>query len=85
MTRAAVLDRPGASSRIEDLELAEPGPGEVRVRMLASGVCHSDLHVRDGEWERPGPMVLGHEGAGIIENLGPGVDGLVIGQPVALS
>ena len=85
MTRAAVLDRPGASSRIEDLELAEPGAGEVRVRMLASGVCHSDLHVRDGEWDRPGPIVLGHEGAGIIETLGPGVDGLVIGQPVALS
>ena len=75
----------GTPSRIEDLELAEPGPGEVRVRMLASGVCHSDLHVRDGEWERPGPIVLGHEGAGVVETLGPGVDGLSIGQPVALS
>jgi S-(hydroxymethyl)glutathione dehydrogenase / alcohol dehydrogenase len=85
MTRAAVLERPGTPSRIENLELAEPGPGEVRVRMLASGVCHSDLHVRDGEWERPGPIVLGHEGAGIIETLGPGVEGLSIGQPVALS
>ena len=45
--------------------------------MLASGVCHSDLHVRDGEWDRPGPIVMGHEGAGIIEALGPGVDGAV--------
>ena len=42
--------------------------------MLASGVCHSDLHVRDGEWQRPGPVVIGHEGAGVVEALGPGVD-----------
>ncbi len=53
--------------------------------MTASGVCHSDLHVRDGEWERPGPIVLGHEGAGVIEALGSDVDGLRVGQPVALS
>ena len=50
--------------------------------MLASGVCHSDLHVRDGEWDRPGPIVMGHEGAGIIEALGPGVDGAVTGLEV---
>jgi S-(hydroxymethyl)glutathione dehydrogenase/alcohol dehydrogenase len=85
MTRAAVLDRPGVPSRIEDLELAQPGPGEVRVRMLASGVCHSDLHVRDGEWQRPGPLVMGHEGAGVVEAIGPGVSGLRLGQAVALS
>jgi len=85
MTRAAVLDRPGVPSRIEDLELAEPGPGEVRVRMLASGVCHSDLHVRDGEWVRPGPVVMGHEGAAVVDALGDGVVGLAIGQPVALA
>jgi S-(hydroxymethyl)glutathione dehydrogenase / alcohol dehydrogenase len=71
--RAAVLDRPGVPTRIEELELDPPGEGEVRVRMLASGVCHSDLHVRDGEWERSGPIVLGHEGAGLVEELGPGV------------
>jgi len=53
--------------------------------MLASGVCHSDLHVRDGDWERPGPIVLGHEGAGVIETVGAGVTGLHAGQPVALS
>jgi S-(hydroxymethyl)glutathione dehydrogenase/alcohol dehydrogenase len=85
MPRAAVLERPGQPSRIEELDLAEPGRGEVLVRMTASGVCHSDLHVRDGEWDRPGPIVLGHEGAGIVEILGPGVEGLAIGQPVALS
>jgi S-(hydroxymethyl)glutathione dehydrogenase/alcohol dehydrogenase len=85
--RAAVLDRPGVPSRLEELELAEPQPGEVRVRMLASGVCHSDLHVRDGEWERPGPIVMGHEGAGVIETLGPGLGaaGLETGRLVALA
>ena len=67
----------------------EPREGEVRVRMLASGVCHSDLHLRDGEWPRPGPFVIGHEGAGRVEALGPGVEpdafGLKVGALVALS
>jgi S-(hydroxymethyl)glutathione dehydrogenase/alcohol dehydrogenase len=71
--RAAVLDRPGVPTRIETLDLDPPGDGEVRVRMVAAGVCHSDLHVRDGEWDREGPIVLGHEGAAVIEELGPGV------------
>ena len=53
--------------------------------MLASGVCHSDLHVRDGEWIRPTPMAMGHEGAGVVEAVGPGVRSLRVGQPVALS
>ena len=53
--------------------------------MLASGVCHSDLHVRDGEWPRPTPIVMGHEGAGVVEAVGPGVERLHPGQPVALS
>jgi S-(hydroxymethyl)glutathione dehydrogenase/alcohol dehydrogenase len=71
--RAAVLDRPGVPVRIETLELDPPGPGEVRVRMAVAGVCHSDLHVRDGEWEREGPIVLGHEGSAIVEAVGEGV------------
>jgi S-(hydroxymethyl)glutathione dehydrogenase / alcohol dehydrogenase len=82
--RAVVLDEAGSPARIETLELIEPRAGEVRVRVQASGVCHSDLHVRDGEWERPTPMVMGHEGAGVIEAVGPGVT-LRVGQPVALS
>jgi len=48
-----------------------PGPGEVRIRMAASGVCHSDLHVLDGDWTRPAPTVMGHEGAGWVESVGP--------------
>jgi S-(hydroxymethyl)glutathione dehydrogenase / alcohol dehydrogenase len=83
--RAAVIERPGTPLVIEDLVLEEPREDEVRVRMLASGVCHSDLHVRDGEWERPGPIVLGHEGAALVEALGPGVTGLRPGQLVALT
>ena len=87
--RAAVLQQPGEPVAIEELILDEPKWGEVRVRILASGVCHSDLHVRDGEWPRPGPFVIGHEGAGIVEALGPGVDpaatGLALGRLVALS
>ena len=53
--------------------------------MLASGVCHSDLHVRDGEWDRPTPIVLGHEGAGVVEAVGPGVTSPRVGELVALS
>jgi S-(hydroxymethyl)glutathione dehydrogenase/alcohol dehydrogenase len=85
VTRAAVLERAGAPAAIEEIELEEPRAGEVRVRMTASGVCHSDLHVRDGEWDRPGPIVMGHEGAGVVEAVGPGVETLRVGQPVALS
>lgn len=83
--RAAVLDQPGEPLRIEVLQLDPPGPDEVLVRIEASGVCHSDLHVRDGEWPRATPIILGHEGAGIVEAVGPGVDPARVGQRVALS
>ncbi len=53
--------------------------------MTSAGVCHSDLHVRDGHWKRPGPIVMGHEGAGIVEAVGPGLDPAVVGRPVALT
>jgi S-(hydroxymethyl)glutathione dehydrogenase/alcohol dehydrogenase len=84
-TRAAVLRMIGQPTAIEDLVVAQPRSGEVRIRILASGVCHSDLHVRDGEWPRPTPIVMGHEGAGVIEAVGSGVTRLRVGQPVALS
>ena len=84
-TRGAVLRTLGRPVAIESLEAAEPRAGEVRVRILASGVCHSDLHVRDGEWPRPTPVVMGHEGAGVVDAVGPGVGTLRVGQPVALS
>ncbi len=83
--RAAVLHKPNAPLFIEDLELAEPKVGEVRVRVMATGVCHSDWHVVTGDTKHPLPAVLGHEGAGIIDGLGPGVKGLAVGDRVALS
>ncbi len=82
--RAAVTRASGAPAIIEPVQIAEPRAGEVRVRILGSGVCHSDLHVRDGDWPRPLPMAMGHEGAGVVEAVGPGVS-LRVGQPVALS
>lgn len=83
--RAAVLRTAGEPAAIEELTLADPRAGEVRVRILASGVCHSDLHVRDGDWPRPTPIAMGHEGAGVVEAVGHGVRSLSAGQPVALS
>ncbi|GAA0034865.1 alcohol dehydrogenase catalytic domain-containing protein [Brevibacterium metallidurans] len=88
--RGAVLremgrQRPYADSRpltIEDLDLDAPGPGEVLIRLTAAGVCHSDLSVVDGNRPRPLPMLLGHEGAGIVEALGEGVDDLRLGEQV---
>jgi S-(hydroxymethyl)glutathione dehydrogenase / alcohol dehydrogenase len=71
--RGAVFEGARRPLSIEELELVAPGAGEVRVRMVASGICHSDLHVVDGGWARPAGLVLGHEGAAIVEELGPGV------------
>ncbi|QIM16281.1 Zn-dependent alcohol dehydrogenase [Leucobacter insecticola] len=62
-----------------------PGPGEVLVKMAASGVCHSDLHALDGDWDTPAPLVLGHEGAGVIVALGADVTELAVGDHVILS
>ncbi len=88
--RAAVLTvigspGPYAASRplsIEDLVLDEPGPGEVLIRVQAAGVCHSDLSVVDGNRPRPVPMALGHEAAGVVEQVGPGVADLARGDRV---
>jgi Zn-dependent alcohol dehydrogenase len=85
VARAAVLEDLGRPVVVRELELIEPRAGEVRVRMLASGVCHSDLHVRDGEWDRPTPIVMGHEGAGLVEAVGQGVTTPRVGDLVALS
>ncbi len=83
--RAAVFRAPGAPILVEDVELAPPRAGEVRVRIAAAGVCHSDLHVRDGDWPLPLPMVLGHEGSGTVVETGRGVDHLEVGDQVVLS
>ena len=72
-------------SRCDELELAPPGPGEVLVRLHASGVCHSDLNAIDGTAETRCPAVLGHEGAGVVEAIGAGVRRVAVGDHVALS
>lgn len=79
------LERPYADSKpvkIEELELDPPGEGEVLVRVSAAGICHSDLSVLEGVRPRPLPMALGHEGSGIVEDVGAGVDNLARGDHV---
>jgi alcohol dehydrogenase/S-(hydroxymethyl)glutathione dehydrogenase/alcohol dehydrogenase len=85
MVRAALLRSVGAPLEIVDAELAPPGPGHVRVALAASGVCHSDLSVANGTLPLGAPIVLGHEGAGVIAEIGPEVDGLAVGEHVVLS
>jgi S-(hydroxymethyl)glutathione dehydrogenase/alcohol dehydrogenase len=70
---------------VDDLEIRDPGPGEVRVAISAAGLCHSDLSVVDGTIPFPVPVVLGHEGAGVVEAVGAGVSHVRPGDHVALS
>jgi len=84
--RASVLFEQRTPLKVEDIELEAPRVGEVRVRMAASGVCHSCLHAADGSWTGvPVPIVLGDEGAGVVEAVGPGVQTLGVGDHVILS
>jgi aryl-alcohol dehydrogenase len=84
---AAVFEKLRTPFEVADVEVGEPGPGEALVRVVAAGVCHTDALARDGELPFPAPGVLGHEGAGIVEAVGPGVtevsagDKVVIGWP----
>ena len=84
-SQAAVFWGQGRPFEVAEIDLEEPGPGEVLVRMAAVGICGTDLHVIKGEWDRPKPMVLGHEGAGIVEAAGEGVEGVGPGDSVVLS
>ncbi len=83
--RAAVMERPSSPLVVSEVELDSPGRDEVLVRMLASGICRSDLSYLDGKWPAPLPMVLGHEGAGEIEAVGEGVDERRVGERVVLT
>lgn len=82
--RAAILYEPGTPLRFEEVEVAGPQPGEVQVRMAAAGVCHSDLHVMKGDLVVPLPMVLGHEGSGVVAAVGSGVASVQPGDHVIL-
>jgi S-(hydroxymethyl)glutathione dehydrogenase/alcohol dehydrogenase len=81
----AVFAGPKQPLSIEPFTLDAPGPGEVLVAMAASGVCHSDLHVVDGDWVRPTDVILGHEGAGIVQAVGEGVTSPQVGDLVVLA
>jgi S-(hydroxymethyl)glutathione dehydrogenase/alcohol dehydrogenase len=82
--RAAILWEQGTPLSVEAIELDPPGPGEVLVEIKAAGVCHSDLHPARGDWPAKVPLVLGHEGAGIVREVGTGVVGLRPGDHVVL-
>jgi alcohol dehydrogenase, propanol-preferring len=85
--RAAVVRAFGARLEICDIPVPDPAAGEVLVKLMASGVCHTDVHAADGDWPvKPGlPFIPGHEGAGVVVALGRGVRGLREGDPVGIA
>lgn len=83
-TRAAVATAPNADLELRELELDDPRPDEVCVKVIATGVCHTDAIVRDQWYPVPQPVVLGHEGAGIVDAVGSGDHGLSVGDKVVL-
>jgi S-(hydroxymethyl)glutathione dehydrogenase / alcohol dehydrogenase len=84
-TRAAVCRAFGAPLSIETIELAPPGPGEVLVKTAATAICHSDIFYIDGAWGGELPAVYGHEAAGIVEDVGPGVTRIKAGDSVVVT
>jgi aryl-alcohol dehydrogenase len=82
---AAVIREPKGTFTIEDLELDEIRPNEVRVRVVAVGVCHTDVAMRDAVFPIPMPVVLGHEGAGVVEAVGSNVTRVSVGDHVVMS
>jgi S-(hydroxymethyl)mycothiol dehydrogenase len=83
--RAVIVRAPGGPPELEDVMLEPPGPGEVLVRIVATGVCHTDLTAQRGHFTRDFPMVLGHEAAGVVEELGEGVTQPRVGDTVVLT
>jgi len=83
--KAAVLHDIAAPFQLETLTLKDPGEGEIRVKIVSTGICHTDIKVSKGYGNVPLPVVLGHEGAGVVEALGPNVESLEAGDHVILS
>ena len=81
---AALSGRGGDAPQLVELEQEEPRAGEMRIRLVATGICHTDFHEHPGR-HSPQPIVLGHEGAGVVEKLGEGVSGFALGDHVILS
>jgi S-(hydroxymethyl)glutathione dehydrogenase / alcohol dehydrogenase len=84
-SRAAVFHGPQTPLEVREIDLEEPGPRDVLVRMAAVGICGTELHSIRGEWTRPTPSVLGHEGAGVVEAVGADVTSVKPGDEVVLS
>lgn len=84
--KAAVLEEAGKPLALwNDVDIDSPRAGQVRVRVTHCGVCHSDLSIADGVFPSPTPIILGHEAAGIVDAVGPGVEGLAVGDHVVLT
>jgi S-(hydroxymethyl)mycothiol dehydrogenase len=84
--RGIVVRAAGAQPRLETIVVDPPGEGEVRIAITANGLCHSDhWAIRHGNWGSPWPMLLGHEGAGVVDAVGAGVTAVAPGQPVLLA
>jgi S-(hydroxymethyl)mycothiol dehydrogenase len=84
--RACILNNPGEAAVVEDITIDSPGPNEVLIKLVASGVCHTDLTVKMLNGNGMAfPIVLGHEGAGIVREVGEGVDHLKAGDPVVIA
>lgn len=84
--RAALLEPAGRPlTLVDDIDVADPGPGDVVVRVHYCGVCHSDLSNVNGTFPAPGPIVLGHEASGVVEAVGPGVTSVAVGDRVIIS
>lgn len=85
--KAAVVHEFGKPLKIEEVPIPEPGPGEVLIKVIANGVCHTDLHAANGDWPAKPvpPFIPGHEGTGIVAALGPSVTRLRDGDPVGLA
>jgi NDMA-dependent alcohol dehydrogenase len=83
--KAAVCYKPNMVLEVVDVEQQAPQPGEARVKVKAAGICHSDWHIMNGDWPLPLPMVLGHEAAGIVEEVGAGVSRVAPGDHIVFS
>ena len=85
--QAAFVDKFGEPLKIREVPIPDPGPEQVLVKVIASGVCHTDLHAADGDWPiKPTlPFIPGHEGAGIVAKVGPGVTHLKEGDRVGIA
>lgn len=83
--KAAVCREFGAPLSIEEITVASPGPGQVKVRVEACAICHSDIHFIDGAWGGSLPAVYGHEAAGTVAAIGDGVDNVALGDRVVIS